>query len=119
MIETSSQESYGDTRAFVITSYSIHYTKLYEEKGENTAERAPMLRKASPLRILRHWSARSARVSPLCRTAAASPKRARTRPSSWGVRAISGTRYTACLPVSRACSIALRYTSVFPDPVIP
>src|SRR4030066_14034 len=34
-----------------------------DEKGENTAERAPMQRKTSPARILRHWQARSARWS--------------------------------------------------------
>ena len=83
-------------------------TSPTDGKGEKMAERAPTQRNTSPSRIFLHWEDRSAGVSPLWSTATPSRKRERTLPSNWGVRAISGTRKIACLPVARTCSTARR-----------
>ena len=48
-----------------------------------------------------------------------SPKRARKRRTSWGVREISGTSTRAAPPSFRVLAMACRYTSVLPLPVTP
>ena len=59
--------------------------------GAKSAERAPMATSTAPSRSFRHMSKRSRGVRPEWRTATSSPKRARKRPTSCGVSAISGT----------------------------
>ncbi len=81
------------------------------------ARRAP--RRRRPSRTRRCSAARWAGVSAECQIAMSSPSRARRRPSSWGVSAISGTNTRLPRPRARAASIARRYTSVLPDPVTP
>ena len=73
----------------------------------------------SPARSRRQAARRWAAGSPLCSTATSSPKRARKRAASCGVRAISGTSTSAPRPCCRASAIRRRYTSVLPDPVTP
>ena len=53
---------------------------------------------ASEARIRRHSRILCWFVSPECNTATPSPKRPRNLPQSWGVRTISGTSTSTCLP---------------------
>ena len=75
--------------------------------------------RASPFAIRSRSSRRSASVSPECRIASPSPKRAAKRPAACGVSAISGTSTIAPSPRSSAAAHAWRYTSVLPLPVAP
>ena len=77
-------------------------------KGANTAERVPMTTRAFPSRILRHSSYRSRTLKELWSTATSRPKWRMSRSMSWGVRAISGTRYNAVLPDANARAMRWR-----------
>ena len=87
--------------------------------GANTAERVPSTMRAWPLKASRQAPRRSWSVSPECSTASGAAKRSRKRPSSCGVRPISGTSTSARRPCASTRSIRRRYTSVLPLPVIP
>ena len=87
--------------------------------GAKIALRAPSTTSARPSRTRRCSAARWAGVRAECQIAMSSPRRARRRPSSCGVSAISGTSTMLPRPRARAASIACRYTSVFPEPVTP
>ncbi len=75
--------------------------------------------RSSPERRPRHIRCRSESLRPLCITAIWSPKRARKRPTSCGVSAISGTNTIALLPSESARLAARKYTSVLPEAVTP
>ena len=87
--------------------------------GRNTAERVPTTTRASPRRQAAQVRARSPSDSPECRAWMGTPRRARNRLSSCGVRPISGTSTNACRSRDRQSLIAFRYTSVLPLPVTP
>ena len=87
--------------------------------GANTAERVPSTMRAWPLKASRHARKRSWSVSAECSMAMGTPKRSRKRPTSCGVRAISGTSTSARRPASSTRPTRRRYTSVLPLPVIP
>ena len=87
--------------------------------GQKSAERAPTTTRAAPERTMSHWSSRSPAERREWNTATASPKRERKRPTVWAVSEISGTSTQAERPWARTRSMAVRYTSVLPEPVTP
>ncbi|CQQ80890.1 Uncharacterised protein [Salmonella enterica subsp. enterica serovar Typhimurium str. DT104] len=74
---------------------------------------------ASPFFAFSHAERRSLSFSPECSTSTGALKRSRKRAIVCGVRPISGTITSACLPWARTFSSTLRYTSVLPEPVTP
>ena len=68
--------------------------------GVNTAERVPSTAAASPARARHHARYRSSGGIAECSTHTVPPSRARTRATSCGVSAISGTRNSACRPAA-------------------
>ncbi len=87
--------------------------------GAKTADRVPTTMEASPLRTRFHSSMRSARVSPLWKTATQEPNRPRNSATVCGVSEISGTITITPRPSARTRSITRMKTDVFPLPVTP
>jgi len=56
---------------------------------------------------------------PECHTAALNPKNSLNFFSNSHVNPISGSKINACKPFFNFSSIVLKYTIVFPDPVVP
>ena len=94
-------------------------TRPRSGRGAKTAERGPTTASTSPRRARSHSAARSPSDRPLCRRETRSPKRATSRLTRAGARAISGTSRMPRRPDATASSRAARYTSVLPLPVTP
>ena len=87
--------------------------------GVNIAERVPIMIPNCALALCCHTCRRSLLLSPECNIPTSIPKRYLNLCTVCGVSPISGTKISTCLPCLSTCSIAWRYTSVFPLPVIP
>ena len=78
-----------------------------------------MIIPSSPRRACCQTFRRARSVICECNTPTLIPKRRSKRPTVCGVRPISGTRISTCLPCLSTGSITCKYTSVLPLPVTP